>query len=297
MSNINNYFSFTRGEKRGVVVLLSIIVLLIAGIFLTDLLKVNTAVDFSEFEKEIATFEASAKFQEDFFEKPRKKFKKNLQPIQLFNFNPNTLSEKEWGKLGLKQWQINNIIKYINKGGSFKVKADLKKMYGMNESLYEQLNPYILLPDKKIKNDTYKTPFERNDVLPLDINIADSAELTQLKGIGRVYASRIIKYRNLLGAFVAKEQLNEVYGLKPETYELIKNNVTIGIGNPKQININTATAKQLKSHPYIDWNVANSIIAIRKEHGKYKNVEDIKKSHLVDDELYLKIAPYLKTLE
>lgn len=36
-------------------------------------------------------------------------------------------------------------------------------------------------------------------VLPIDINLADSAQLLPLPGIGPVYAGRIIKYRNLLG--------------------------------------------------------------------------------------------------
>ena len=55
--NIKDYFSFTRGEKRGTVVLLLIIVLLIAANFSIDLFKSTHQTDFSEFENEINEFE------------------------------------------------------------------------------------------------------------------------------------------------------------------------------------------------------------------------------------------------
>ncbi len=54
---IKDYFSFTRGEKRGVVFLLSMIVILIITIQLIDYLKKNQQTDFSQFEKEINEFE------------------------------------------------------------------------------------------------------------------------------------------------------------------------------------------------------------------------------------------------
>src|SRR5690606_40943919 len=50
-------------------------------------------------------------------------------------------------------------------------------------------------------------------VLALDINRCTAGELVALPGIGPVLAERIIKYRNLLGGFVDKWQLVEVYGL------------------------------------------------------------------------------------
>ena len=51
----------------------------------------------------------------------------------------------------------------------------------------------------------------------------------------------------------------------------------------------------LKKHPYINWNLANAIVEYRNQHGPYHTIEKIKSIHLVNDEIYLKIAPYLTT--
>lgn len=128
----------------------------------------------------------------------------------------------------------------------------------------------------------------------VDVNAADTTAFKSLKGIGSYYAGKIVKFRNSLGGFVSVEQLKEVYGLEEAVVEqnlqrLILENKTL-----KKINVNTCEANELKAHPYISWNIANSIVQIRERHGAYTSLEEIKKSDLVNDEIYRKIAPYLK---
>ena len=60
----------------------------------------------------------------------------------------------------------------------------------------------------------------------------------------------------------------------------------------KKININTATDKELK-HPYLTWNQVNTLIAYRKQHGNFKNIEEIKNVGTIDADTFRKIAPYL----
>src|SRR3569833_498755 len=52
----------------------------------------------------------------------------------------------------------------------------------------------------------------------IELNSADSAKLTELKGIGSSFARRIVNYRNRLGGFISKEQLKEVYGMDDDRY-------------------------------------------------------------------------------
>ena len=77
--NIKDYFSFTRGEKRGTVVLMLLIIVLIIANFSVDLLKANTQTDFSEFETAINSFEKEIE------EKKNTSTKENLL-IELFEF-------------------------------------------------------------------------------------------------------------------------------------------------------------------------------------------------------------------
>jgi competence protein ComEA len=80
------------------------------------------------------------------------------------------------------------------------------------------------------------TPIENNPVLPgsgssselIDINIASSAELETLPGIGPTTAQKIIEYRQTNGAFVSIEDIINVSGIGPGLYERIKDLITVG---------------------------------------------------------------------
>ena len=128
----------------------------------------------------------------------------------------------------------------------------------------------------------------------IDINTADTLLLRSLNGIGPVLSKRIIEYRSKLGGFLKKEQLKEIYGFRIETYDKIKNKIHILDSTIIRININTVSIEALKNHPYINWNLANSIVKYREQHGQYTSIEKIKSIHLVVDEIYRKIAPYLR---
>jgi competence protein ComEA len=61
----------------------------------------------------------------------------------------------------------------------------------------------------------------------ININTANQEELESLPGIGQVLSQRIIKYRNAYGLFKTIEDINVIYGLSPETYDLIKDLITV----------------------------------------------------------------------
>lgn len=64
-----------------------------------------------------------------------------------------------------------------------------------------------------------KSPF-------ININTASQAELESLPGIGAVLAQRIIAYRTRYGPFQSLQDLLKVYGIKPNTLQLIEPYVT-----------------------------------------------------------------------
>jgi len=62
----------------------------------------------------------------------------------------------------------------------------------------------------------------------------------------------------------------------------------------KMININKATNEELKSHPYIRWNLAKLIVAYRNEHGPFNTLQELKNIVVITEEIYEKMKYYLK---
>jgi competence protein ComEA len=62
----------------------------------------------------------------------------------------------------------------------------------------------------------------------ININTASAAELDSLPGIGPTTAQKIIDYRTQNGPFVSTEDIINVSGIGPGTYERIKDLITVG---------------------------------------------------------------------
>ncbi len=309
---IRDYLTFHRSEKRGIVVLLSIIVILILYLNFSYLLFPQEKIDFTSFEKPIQSFSDSLKQQNDSLENESKEqkhftsYSKEDKPLGIkgerFNFNPNNLPDKDWKRLGFSDKQIHVFDNYQAKGGRFRSKADVKKMYCIKEEIYLSLEPYISIPDKKAdtashkiyKRDTIKSAnkYVKPEIILVELNSADSLSLIKIRGIKGFYAKKIIEHRTELGGYTRKEQLMELWKFDQEKYDGIEKYVSVDVSKIKKININSCTAKELK-HPYLNWNTVNGIISYRSKHGKFTTIDDIKKTDLVDEETYRKIAPYL----
>lgn len=145
---------------------------------------------------------------------------------------------------------------------------------------------------KKVKNGNFSR-LERSRKEMIELNSADTIELKKIKGIGSVFAKRIVKFRDALGGFVNKEQLLEVYGFDQEKFDLISLQTTLENVHVKKININSASVYDLEKHPYVSKKAAVAIFTHRVAVGDYTDVRDIKMLGLIDEKLYDKIVPYL----
>ncbi len=302
---IRNYFGFSQREVNGFLWLISIMVLLTAAPFL-----------FSRFytsEQAMQPNPADQQLLDSLvaqLEKAPDKYKRTTVPATpLRAFNPNTLTLEEWQAFGLPKYLAQRILNYRSKVGDLTYKAELGKIYGMPDSVYQRLYPFINLPetrpDKYNRNRSYagqpypdfpreSRPRERFILAPFNINTADTTQLKQIRGIGSKLSARIIKYRDRLGSFYSLEQVKEVYGLQPNIIDsLHKYTFVAKTHSPASINLNSATVEQLRAHPYMTSNLARAIVAYREQHGRFENVEELKEIKLVTPELYEKLRPYL----
>ena len=226
-----------------------------------------------------------------------------------YNFNPNSIGAEDFTALGFSPPVAGRIIRYREKGGKFRTKSDLLKIFGMDTAFYRRIQAFILLPEKenKVTHFVKKYPVKKypnkevartKKVLEkFDLNLADTSQLKKIYGIGDKLSLRIIKYRDVLGGFINMEQLKEVYGLDSVTIRQIAENSVIAAGfQPAKVNLNTASEKQLAQHPYLK-KVAKAVVSYRFQHGDYKSVEEIQNVIHLDDKILQKIGPYLKVRE
>ncbi|HBH83030.1 MAG TPA: hypothetical protein DDY34_04390 [Bacteroidales bacterium] len=147
-------------------------------------------------------------------------------------------------------------------------------------------------------NETVRTSFiqeyPKKRTVVVDINRCDTSELIKLPGIGPVLSLRIIKYRNLLGGYVRKDQLREVYGLPAETYDLIKDKVYVDTLIITTIDINSADFRTLVRFPYFDKSDVTSILKYRELEGRISSIEELVDNKLISEEKAGKVRSYLR---
>jgi len=68
---------------------------------------------------------------------------------------------------------------------------------------------------------------EKKENEKININKAGSVELTKLKGIGQVFAVRIISYREENGPFHSAGDIRRVKGIGDKTYDKIKDQIAV----------------------------------------------------------------------
>ena len=138
---LKELFSFNKQDRRGILLLFgALIILIIANLCLDKFYSPEfEPVDNNEFKR------MQSEYYNALNDYNKEQGHKNNFNVSYFEFNPNLVSEEQLHNLGFNNFQIQNLIKYRNKGGTFKSKEDLKKIYGIDTDFYRSLEPYITI--------------------------------------------------------------------------------------------------------------------------------------------------------
>lgn len=290
---IKDYFTFSKKERVAIVILILII---IASIILPYFIKPShkkVAVD-KDLLAAITTLQSKQTTSK--FNKQNHADTLLTQQIQYFYFDPNTLDEAGWRKLGLREKTIKTILNYVSKGGKFKNAEDIRKIWGLRKDEADRLIPFIRIVQNE--NTTYKKydkqKNEPSKTVLLDINIATPYQLKQIPNIGNTYPYRIVNYREKLGGYLNLQQLHEVYGMTDSVYKSILPYLFITTKEIIKININTATEEELSNHPYIQKSIAKAIIIQRNKYGLYQSIQELKQKIIfLKEDVFNKMEPYI----
>ncbi|MCK5824275.1 MAG: helix-hairpin-helix domain-containing protein [Ichthyobacteriaceae bacterium] len=225
-----------------------------------------------------------------------KKYKSTSKKVDEKNnyseFDPNSYSVSDWENIGFSKKQAMSIVSYKDKIGGFKSKKDFKKLFVVSDKKYLEIEKYLKI--RKIITEDSDNNYNKIVVGKIDINKATLMQFKSVSGIGDKYAKLLLDRRIKLGGICKMYQLKELNFINDEIYvDLIKTFKVNDEFVPVQININTVKFDVLKSHPYISWKLAKSIVDFRDNFRKYKSVDEIINLEFISVYNFDKIKVYL----
>ena len=287
----------SRSEKRGLLLLLFLLLCVSGGMLYVGMSeRVGTSVQLSP--EDAAELEA---FAETTKERKRQRETERTALSTPFPFNPNTADSATLIKVGLKSWQVKNLLAYRRAGGRWKDADDFKRLYGLTEEDYQRLRPYIQIPppvrevyftehDRARQDSLYRLrPEKFTELTVLDLNTVDTLTLRKIPGIGVGYSRSIVSYRQRLGGFVSVAQLKDIEGL-PERIEewfSVGENVEV-----RTISINKSDFKTLVRHPYLSYEQVKVITTHIRKYGPLRSWKDLQLYPEFTPQDFERLTPY-----
>jgi len=240
---------------------------------------------------------------------------------RLFAFDPNTADSLTLLELGLRPWQIRNMMKYRAKGGRYRQPDDFHKLYGMTDSAFAVLKPYIRIDSTAwvARRDSLRQLRHERDSLRhvadslrrdsiyssrgyivkrdtiIELNSADTTTLQYIRGIGIYTAKAIIYYRNQLGGYVSPQQIREIKQLQDYkvNFDSIVPHLRAETDSVARLRVNYVGVERLQRHPYLSFTQAKAIYELRRNKFYLKSIDDLRGLNCLTDEDIRRIEPYL----
>lgn len=199
--------------------------------------------------------------------------------IRLRPFDPNTADSVTLLQVGLQHWQVHNLLRYRAAGGVFRRSSDIRKLYGMTDSLRrDSLFPAHI----SHKRDTV-----------IELNSADTLTLQYIRGIGRYTAVQIIRYREQLGGYYSPEQIREIHSLQGFDLDSVIPHLTADQDSIHPIDVNHSSVKRLARHPYLTFEQAKAVYTLRRNRFRLSGIEDLHTLDELTKEDLHRLRPYL----
>ena len=178
-----------------------------------------------------------------------------VRRLRLFRFDPNTVTYEELRRLGIAPRTAAGIVKYRTAGKVFAIPEDFAACYGITDSAYAVLKPYIDIGEAyrmRIREPRTAERPQHSSVLP--------------QGAGRTAVLRA-------GADVSDTASGAENGLVPFDPNALGEEGFVGLGfTPRQ---------------------ARTIINFREACGGFRTAADFARSYVVSEEMFARLKPYI----
>jgi len=284
------YNNFSKGDRSAIIFLGIFILLLFVGIIIVNNIQPKSKYNYAQYEQLLKDLESP---------KTNQRQSKKV----LFVFDPNTITQERIDTLDLPEFVKQNILNYRKAGGRFSSPAEVKKIYGMNDSIFKVIESFINIADKiDLQAD------KKNEVIRINGNIdpnnADFSQLVEF-GFNRFQANNIIEYRKRDGFFKTKTDLLKIYGIDSAFFKVIENYIQIEVAkkspiahfNPVvlQVELNSADSTELMKINGIGSVYARRILKYRELLGGFYSTTQLLEVYNFPEETFKNIESSIST--
>ena len=216
--------------------------------------------------------------------------------VVMSHFDPNTASLDDLRRLGLTKHEAVSLLKYRAAGKVFRIPEDLTLCYGISDSLYRRLEPWVRIGRKyAIAPEKYRTGRILPEPLapgPFRIDTVSARYLRAIGALSKRQAEAFIRWRDLSGIY-DMEDLRECYVVSDsvaaalEPYVIFPERKARPIEQP--VELNTADSATLRSVVGIGPRTVVAIMHYRERLGGFVRAEQLAEVPGVRERNYEKI--------
>uniref|UniRef100_UPI004056DB72 helix-hairpin-helix domain-containing protein n=1 Tax=Alistipes sp. TaxID=1872444 RepID=UPI004056DB72 len=238
----------------------------------------------------------------------------SITPPTLKPFDPNEADYRTLLDAGLERRIAVSILKWREAGKVFRIREDLALCYGMTDSMYFAIEPYIIIGEEyRIKpspkysdRPAYERDTSPRDTIAPSPFTLDTVGVEYLRRIGFTLrqAELVIRYRDMIGGYRSIEEFEECYAVDsamadrlrpyiifPEAAVPVSEFETKSIIFP--IEINSADSATLIAVNGIGPKSIGQILRYRELLGGYYSVAQISELSVVTDDNFQRILPQI----
>ena len=224
----------------------------------------------------------------------------------LFTFDPNTVTYEELLLLGFDKRTAVGIIKYRTAGKVFGIAEELALCYGVTDSMYARVRPYIKIGNKFATKPSRRSfrevdstqrrkerprrfsprPFEKFAIDTVGV------EYLRLIGFSTRQAEALIEYRNRGEGIFSMNELRDCFAVSEEMADSLQHYVILSLRDPHKglIEINSADSATLRKVSGIGAKTVVAVMQYRKLLGGFVRKEQIAELKCVTEENFLRIC-------
>ena len=229
------------------------------------------------------------------------------EPDSLFLFDPNTVTYEQLRQMGFAKNVAAGIIKYRTMGKVFQIPEEFALCYGVTDSTYARLRPYIVIGEEfaakpRVRTaDSVKTAISRpvrtprfspRPFEPFRIDTV-GVDYLRLIGFSTRQARALIEYRDReVDGIRDMNELRDCYVVSSEMADSLAHFVIFPEPKPYGglVEINSADSLQLRSVRGIGPKTVVAIIEYRKLLGGFHSIEQIAELKCVTSENFTLIT-------